>query len=141
MRKINNLCYETQSLLRRFHKFSKKHEVRQRTKCILLSHKGYSINQLVDIFEVHLNTIYNWLDNWNEDGILSLYNLKGRGRKPKINSDNALFINDLIETNPKQIKKVVSAIKEQKGIVVSERTVKRFIKKNSNLNGKAFVKH
>ena len=139
MRKINNVCYETQSLLRRFHKFSKKHEVRQRAKCIILSHKGYSINQLVDIFEVHLNTIYNWLDNWEADGILSLYNLKGRGRKPKIDADNALYVKELIENNPKQIKKVVSAIKEQKDIVVSTRTIKRFIKKNSNSNGNVFV--
>jgi len=59
MRFINNLPYETQSLLERFYSKSKKHETRQKIQCILLSYRKFTINQLVQIFNVHLNTIYN----------------------------------------------------------------------------------
>jgi len=33
----------------------------------LLSAKGYSINQLADIFDVRRDTIMHWLDRWDED--------------------------------------------------------------------------
>ncbi len=83
MRNIINLNTETRKLLSRFYKQSQKHEVRQRAHCILLSFKGYSIGQLVEIFEVHMNTIYNWLNNWEKNGIVSLYKKTEQGRKPK----------------------------------------------------------
>jgi len=36
---IKQLSYETQNLLAKFYKYSKKHETRQKTQCILLSNK------------------------------------------------------------------------------------------------------
>jgi len=129
MRYIKNLSYETQSLLSRFHKYSKKHEVRQRANCVLLSYKKFTINQLKEILGVHLNTIYNYLNGWESDGLLSLYDLKKTGRNPILNPDNEFFVKKMIEKNPKQIKQVVSALSTEKGIKVCARTVKRVLKK------------
>ena len=100
MRYIKNLSYETQSLLTRFYKYSKKHEVRQRANCILLSYKRFSINELVEIHHVHLNTIRNYLNAWEADGLLSLYDLKKTGRNPILNPDNESFVKTMIEENP-----------------------------------------
>lgn len=136
MRYISNLNYESEKTLERFYKFSTKHDVRQKAKCILLSNKKFTINQLSQIFEVHVNTIYNWFDNWNQNGLLSLYNLKGQGRKPIIGNSNEQFMREQIIANPKQIKKIVSALETEKGIKVSKYTVKRFIKKNLTIFGK-----
>lgn len=130
MRYIQNLNYETQNLLKRLYKYSKKHEVRQRAQCVRLSHNGFTINQLVELFDVHLNTIYNWLNNWSDTGLLSLYNSKGQGRKMKLNAENEVFVRDSIKKNPKQVKKVVAELKEERGVEVSERTVKRFLKRS-----------
>jgi len=141
MRYINNICFETKSLLNRIYKYSSKHETRQRAKCIVLSNKGFDINELVDIFDVHLNTIYNWLGNWEEYGLISLYNSKGRGRKPKITSDIELYTRDLVKENPKQLKKVVAKLETEKGVKVSTRTIKRLIKKNTNTYGNEFLNH
>lgn len=131
MRTITGLSFETQSLLSRIYKMSKKHEARERSQCVLLSFKGLSINELVLIFDVHLNTIYNWLDNWESIGLRSLYHRKGQGRKPLLNSKDKPFVKELIEKYPKQIKKVVSELDSQKGIQVSVCTVSRFLKKSS----------
>ncbi len=133
MRHIQNLNFDTQNLLERIYKYSSKHEVRQRAKSIILSHKGFSISQLVEVFNVHLNTIYNWLNNWNNSGLLSLYNSKGQGRKSIIQAENEDFIRKSIKKNSKQIKKVVIELDEEKGIKASERTVKRFLKKKLDM--------
>ena len=37
---------------------------RQRSQCLLLSAKGHTINQLMNIFDVCRLTIYHWFDRW-----------------------------------------------------------------------------
>ncbi len=130
MRFIEGLSYETQSLLERIYKKSKKNEPRQKAHCILLSYRGFNINQLVNIFNVHLNTIYKWLNDWEAKGILSLYHKKGQGRKLLLENINEQDIKDLISENPKQLKKVVSLIEKKFAIKVSVRTLIRYLKKN-----------
>ena len=130
MRFVKSLPYETQSLLARFYKFGKKHETRQKAQCILLSNKGKTINELFLIFDVHLNTIYNWFNECEARGLLSLYPHKGQGRKPLISDDKSEEIKKIVNENPKQIKKVISEINEKLDIKISTRTLKRFFKKN-----------
>jgi len=31
--------------------------------------------------------VYNWFNNWETNGILSLYSAKGQGRKPLLSDD------------------------------------------------------
>src|SRR5688572_30127783 len=50
MRFIQNLSPETIQLLQRIYQSSKHHRVRQRGQCILLSYKGYMINELAQTF-------------------------------------------------------------------------------------------
>ena len=126
MRYIKNLCYDTRSLLKRIYKHSRKHEVRQKAKCLLLSFQGYSITELSEIFEVHFNTIYAW----ETEKLLSLYHAKGQGRKPKINADSLELVAKMIAENPKQIDKIIVALADEKSIKVSRNTVKRLLKKN-----------
>jgi transposase len=110
---------------------SKKHETRQKAQCVLLSNKGFSINELVVFFDVHLNTIYNWLDSWDNEGILSLYHKKGQGRKPLLVNIKKDEIRNLVIENPKQLKKVISQIAEKHEVKISKRTLIRYVKKNS----------
>ena len=130
MRFITDLSFETQSLLKRFYTMSVKHETRQKAQCILLSNKGFSINRLVELFDVHLNTVYNWLDNWDNEGVLSLYHKRGQGRRPLLANIKSQEIKDLVVKNPKQLKKVISQIAEKHEVKISKRTLIRYIKKN-----------
>lgn len=81
MRYIKGLAKDTIKLLKRIHKQSKYYQVRQRSHCILLSHEKYRISELIKIFQVIRNTIYNWLNNWEKLGVIGLYNCSGQGRK------------------------------------------------------------
>lgn len=81
MRYIKGLTKDTIKLLKRIYKQSKYYQVRQRSHCILLSNDKYRISELMEILKVSRNTIYNWLNNWDNHGVVGLYNRSGQGRK------------------------------------------------------------
>ena len=85
MRYIKGLTKDTAKLLKRIYKQSQYHQVRQRAHCILLSYQKYKISELIEIFRVSRNTIYNWLNNWESLGLVGLYDRGGRGRKKLFN--------------------------------------------------------
>jgi len=130
MRYISNLNIETLSLLNRISKYSKNHQVRQRSMCIILSFNKLSISQLITILNVHRNTIYNYLNNWENHGLLSLYNTKGQGRKSIITLDNEQFVMETVNKYPNQLKKAINILEKEKGIKLSIDTLKLFVKKN-----------
>lgn len=55
-----------------------------RCRAMMLSHKGYTINDLADIFEVDRDTIANWFDRYESHGISGLKDLPRSGRTPKL---------------------------------------------------------
>ncbi|MEH2460560.1 helix-turn-helix domain-containing protein [Nostoc sp.] len=87
MRFIKGLSQDPIKMLARIYKQSKHHQVRQRAQCIKLSHDGYTIKDLIAIFNVSRLTITNWFDDWDMFMLAGLYDHKGRGRKPKLNDE------------------------------------------------------
>jgi transposase len=81
MRYIKGLTKETLKMLDRIYQQSKHDQVRQRAHCIQLSYQGYTIAELMKIFQVSRNTIYNWFNAWESLPLVGLYNQSGRGRK------------------------------------------------------------
>ncbi len=63
MRYIKGLTKDTLKLLERIYQQSKYYQVRQSAHCIRLSYQGYKISELMAIFKVSRNTIYNWFNN------------------------------------------------------------------------------
>ena len=125
MRFIQGLSEETLRLLKRIYKQSRYYRVRQRAHCILLSFEGHSIKQLQDIFHVDRITIYHWLNAWESRCLCGLYEKPGRGRPPKLNTDQKEQIRQWIKMFPKNIKKICALVQETYDIVVSKQTIKR----------------
>ena len=128
MRFVQDLSTETISLLTRLYKQSEHHQVRQRAHCILLSNEGYSTTILMDMFKVTRLTIYNWLNGWDERGIVGLYDRSGRGRKPTFTPDQAEQIKQWVQESPNQLKQVLAKIQERWNITVSLKTLQRVLK-------------
>lgn len=128
MRFVNSLSNETISLLNRIHQHSRSHRARQRAQCILLSHQGFSIPTLIQIFSVTQITIYNWFNAWDDRGVASLYDRKGKGRKPELTSSQKEQIKAWAKTFPKQLGKIGDLIEENFGLSVSKRTIQRVLK-------------
>ncbi len=115
-------------MLRRIYRQSSRHQVRLRAHCLLLYQEGYSITHLEDILQVSRKTIYNWLNAWESKGLIGLYNQKGQGRNPTFTPEQQDKIKEWTEENRQQLKQVNNKIKEEWGICVSAKTIKRVLK-------------
>lgn len=128
MRYIKGLTKDTLKLLDRIYKHSKYYQVRQRAHCIKLSYQGVKISELMKIFKVSRNTIYNWFNLWESSSLVGLYNQPGRGKNKTFDSAQEQQIKDWVKTTPKNLDKVQEKIKKQWEIKVSKKTIKRVIK-------------
>jgi transposase len=129
VRFIQDVRPETQKTLRRFYKQSQHHRVRQRAHCILLSSQGMTIQDLMKVFDVDRLTIYHWFDAWEARHLAGLYDHKGRGRPPKLTSEEQAKIPQYIAQHPQDMKKVVHIIEQETSKRVSTKTIKRVVKK------------
>ena len=127
MRFIRRISKDTIKLLERIHKSSRHHQVRQRAQCCLLSHEGYSINQLASIFRVTRLTITNWLNDWDEFALVGLYDRKGRGRKPKLTPEQQQKVKTWAKETPKNLDLVQNKIESEWKTQVSKDTIKRIL--------------
>lgn len=126
LRDINPLSLK---LLSRIYRDSRHHQVRQRAQFLILVSRNIENKQLMKIFKVSYKTMYNWLNRWEHEGMLGLYNKPGRGRKKTFNTAESAQIRDWVKLQPKQLKQVVQKIKKEWSINISTETVKRIIKK------------
>nr|WP_304941042.1 helix-turn-helix domain-containing protein [Tychonema sp. LEGE 07203] len=126
LRDINPLSLK---LLNRIYRESRHHAVRQRAHFLILVAQNVKNENLMKIFKVSYKTMYNWLNRWEYEGMLGLYNKPGRGRKKTFNSAQSAQIRDWVKLQPKQLKQVVQNIKKEWCINTSTETIKRIIKK------------
>lgn len=125
LRELNN---ENKKLLNRISIKSKFYQVRNRAKCIVLLERGFSVSHLEAIFGVTRKTIYNWVSRWDKEGLVGIYNQKGRGRKPLLNQEQEAQVKQWVKEEPKNLKKVVNRVKKEWSIELHKETIKRIIK-------------
>ncbi len=101
-RYIRALTDDEISALKKGMKSEKGYRYTQRCHAILLSHQGRSVGDIKGIFDVTIQTIYTWFNNYEKKGILGLESKSGRGRKPVLRIDNK----DHVETVEKTVEKV-----------------------------------
>ena len=122
------------------HKNGKKYQFRNRCHCLLLSHQGYEISQLSEIFQVSRLSIYKWFNVWEQAGIAGLMNRPGQGRKPKLSLDNSEHVEateKLVEDNYHDVERIRIELEERFDLSLSPDTVKRYLKKITS-DGAAF---
>ena len=125
MREINPLSLK---LLERLYRQSRHHQVRQRAHFLLLAAQGVKVEAAMSLFKVSYKTIYNWLDRWEAEGMVGLYNKAGRGRKRTFNEAQEQSIRAWVKQAPRQLKQVRQKIKETWGMDTSVDTIKRILK-------------
>ncbi len=55
-------------------------KARIRANAILLSSKSISIAEIADVLDVHRDTVSNWLRNWENKGMMGLFDEAKPGR-------------------------------------------------------------
>ena len=140
-KQIKKLTEEQKSSLKRGYTYGKSPVYRRRCHCILLNDSGKTIRELSSYFETGEQSIRQWLKLWERQGIAGLQLQPGRGRKPKLKTDETEHVEtvkELIENEPKNLTRVKVQLEERLGIEVSKKTLKRFLK-NLNTVGNDFV--
>jgi transposase len=125
LREVNPLSAK---LVERIYHQSRHHQVRQRAHCIILANQGVKVEELTKVFQVSRKTIYNWFTRWESEGIVGLYNKPGQGCKPTFNSEQKAKIKEWAKLEPRQLKQVEQKVKEEWGVSISTKTIKRILK-------------
>jgi transposase len=129
MRFIAPLDASTQAQLKHLMKTHPVFQVRQRAHAILLSAKGYRIEQLVDIFDADRDTITAWIDRFERGGPDALENKARPGRPRRIPPEAEPDILTIIAAHPQQLKRVIARL--QSRFDVSLDTVKRLLRRHA----------
>ena len=95
-------------------KTSPSHRVRQRAHAILLSARGYSIDQLADIFAVHRTSISEWITCWSSDGLTGLADAPRSGRPRALTEAEEQILIDAVEANPRYISEALAELKKRR---------------------------
>ncbi len=128
LRFVAPLDPQTEARLKQIQRTSLVFRTHQRAHAILLSAKGYRIDQLVDIFFVDRDTITRWLDRWSEDQFDGLKDAPRSGRPRSIPADEEPSVLKQVEADPRRLKAVIARLEAH--FSVSIETIKRLLKRS-----------
>jgi transposase len=114
---------------------------RQRAQAILLSARGYSLEELVLILEVRRDAISDWINRWNREGLLGLYDRSRTGRPPIYTQEEVNLLKTLVDEAPRSLKTAQTQLASMTQKVASTSTLKRLLKKNSTIAGSGCASH
>ena len=101
---------------------------RQRAQAILLSVRGFTIEALWSILDVRRDAISGWIDRWEEEGLLGLYDRPRAGR-PRIYTEVEVnLLKSLVDEEPRQIKTARIQLADMTQKTASTSTLKRLLK-------------
>jgi len=109
-----------------------------RAQLILLSSRGYSVQQIEAIQQITNITVYKWLDRFEADGTGGLYDEDRGGRPPKIDTEALEVLKNAVEQSPTEfgynfttwtLPLLASHLKQQIGLDVSIETVRQALDK------------
>ena len=95
---------------------------------LLLLDQGYSFEQVAQMLLRCQKSIYNWVNRWLDQGLVGLYDQKGRGRKPMLDLAARLKVEQIIEQAPRRVAQQLEEIKAQTGHWISKSTLKRTLR-------------
>jgi len=127
---VNKLGAEQREELRQLMKTGNE-QVRRRAHAVLLNARGYSVDQIADIYEVDRDTVSHWLERWADEGSAGLQDQAGRGRKPTLNDKEQKQALKIVEKDPRSAKRSLAQIAAKTGKKISRDTLRRILKKGN----------
>ena len=127
-RYVSKLSEKQREELEKLNKNSSSARVRTRAHAILLSSEGFTIEELMEIFQVERDTISRWLNNWEQYNFDGLSDKIRSGRTPTLNEDEQSTLKQLIEENPRSSKVVAQQLFQKTGKSLSHWSIKRLAK-------------
>ena len=89
---ISNIKEKEIACLLEGKKTGKSEGYRSRCHGIILSYRGYTVDEISEFLEVTRITVYNWMNRWEKSGIEGLRTQAGQGRKALLQTDNKIHV-------------------------------------------------
>ena len=105
------------------------HRARTRAHAIVLSSRHYSLTQLTDIFDVDRDTLSHWIDLWEAKGLVAIFDAARTGRPPILTSEEIQHLSELVQDEPRQLKKAHAQLTLKTGKQFSLQCLKSALKK------------
>lgn len=129
MKFVQTLPHEAQQELQKIYQHHTCFKNRQRAHAILLSLRGYTINQIQDILQTDRDSISVWIDRFNAQGIAGLDDLPRSGRPSIYTPEEISFFKAEVDKEPRQIKQAQAKLQQKTAKTSSKDTLKRALKK------------
>lgn len=126
---ISPLTQEQYSDLDQMRSESQSQRARNRAHAIILSDKGYTIEQIKDLFEVDRETVTRWFNRFEKYEAIGLWDNLRPGRTPILNESEQELALELLAQKPFDSKSVRQDIIEKTGKSISGKTLKRLAKR------------
>lgn len=110
---VQGLTDEQQRQLKAIMKSNAPQSKRRRAHTILLSHRGYSIDQIASIYEVDRDRVSRWFEWWAEFGFEGLGDDERPGRPPQLSASEQAQAVEIVAEEPRSIKRAVAKIGER----------------------------
>lgn len=130
MKYISQLSEFSKETLIEMHKKHPKRQTRMRAHIILLSAEGYKMGEIAKIYRIQQHTVSICLTNWENDGIVGLFDKPKSGRSRLLTPEEEDRAYKLIEEDRRNSKKAQSLLQEETGKEISEWTFKRSLKRS-----------
>jgi transposase len=126
------LTDEQRTALENGYRKGKNHAFRFRCQMVLLKSENRSSVEIAEILSCCEVVINNWLTRFEQEGIQGLRTRAGRGRKPKLSTQNPVHLQKVkaeIALHPQSIKTVIAKLEEELDLQMHPDTLKRFLKR------------
>ena len=107
MKFVNALSDADRTALEQAHRDGTAHRPRQRAQAVLLSARGYTLEQLAELFQARRDTVSGWLDAWQERGLAGLQDAPKPGRTPTIDAAVRAHLREMLENPSPNLKALV----------------------------------
>ena len=107
------------------------HDFRSRCHCILLSAQKWQVKQLATFFGVTNQSILQWFNRFESEGVEGLHIRAGRGRKRKLDIDNEDHVKAVkvgLSKENRSIKQLRQDLESKLGTPVGDTTLRDFLK-------------
>jgi transposase len=90
------------------HRTGRSHRVRQRAHALLLSAKGYTLDEIAEVLAVDRDALARTLDRWQRGGLAALEEAPGPGRVPKVDAALAAEVLAAAKESPASLRRTLA---------------------------------
>lgn len=132
MKCIKKLEIEVVTTLKELIKNHSNHRARVRAHAILLSHSGYTMQEISNIlFVSRVETISQWIDRWASAGLIGLFDNYRSGRPEILSIEEKAEAVNIVKSAPRNLKLALVELCEKIQKTLSIDTLKRTLKANN----------